>query len=54
MDSHVPQITSNYFDDIGFPAHVLEASHVTINRHMHSFFELVFVREGYCLHHVGD
>lgn len=36
------------------PIFVDESHHVTIRKHGHEFFELVFVREGYCLHHLGD
>jgi len=33
---------------------VREASHVSIGKHSHDFYELVFVREGFCMHHLGD
>lgn len=36
------------------PVRVVESSHVSVGRHGHEFYELVFVREGYCLHHLGN
>lgn len=38
----------------GHPVYVTGASHVTVNWHPHEFYELVFVREGFCMHHLGD
>lgn len=38
----------------GSPTWVLGTSHVSIERHSHDFYELVFVREGYCMHHLED
>lgn len=36
------------------PIRVLESSHMSVERHMHEFYELVYVREGYCLHHLQN
>jgi len=33
---------------------VLAASHHSVSWHRHTFYELVYVRDGYCLHHLGD
>ena len=38
----------------GNPIRVLAASHHSVSWHSHTFYELVYVREGYCLHHLGD
>lgn len=36
------------------PVIVLNASHVSVPWHSHAFYELVFIKEGYCLHHTDD
>lgn len=33
---------------------MLSASHVSVPWHSHTFYELVFIKEGYCLHHTDD
>lgn len=38
----------------GPPIQVMPAFHTSISRHSHSFFELVYVMDGFCLHSVDD
>jgi len=33
---------------------VLASSHHSVSWHSHTFYELVYVRDGYCLHHLDD
>jgi len=37
-----------------YPVQVMRASHKSTDKHSHDFYELVFVREGYCMHHLDD
>lgn len=43
-------------DTIGFgnTVRVMPASHKAISWHSHSFYELVLVLEGFCMHHLGN
>lgn len=34
--------------------HVVQASHKAISWHSHNFYELVFVTEGFCMHHLRN
>lgn len=36
------------------PVQVMRSSHKSIHKHSHDFYELVFVREGFCMHHLDD
>ncbi len=33
---------------------VIPTSHVSVGKHSHDFYELVYIREGFCLHDVDD
>lgn len=34
--------------------HAMQASHKAVSWHSHNFYELVFVTEGFCMHHLRD
>ena len=47
-------ILSTWVEPGELPIMVTRAHHLTVDRHSHDFYELVFVREGFCLHDVDD
>lgn len=54
METLIPQMVTLPGAQESDTIHVMAATHTTVDRHKHSFYELVFVREGYCLHHLAD
>ena len=49
--SNVIQL-SNMLPDGAPPIWTVPAYHLSVGRHSHDFFELVYIRDGFCLHDV--